>query len=158
MKELIKFLLHFPIGFIGICKNKLIELNLNMISKDTFFSYLIVLSLITFIIYQYLYIDVIYCDSMSDSTNNSSENNVGCFSHWDKYKDGGKRKLLWYMWDRYKEGYSSYNEYKSQWDPSTKIRGILKDDIKAGLDKFYLVKRTFSWFFKPSKPGGGRGL
>jgi len=38
------------------------------------------------------------------------------------------------------------------------LKNGIKKNIDLGVHKFYLAKRTFSWFLKPSKRGGGRGL
>jgi len=180
MKELIKNLLYFPIGFIGVCKNrnKLIEINLNMINIDVFLYYLIILSLISFIISQYLSINVTYCDLGIDSddiielvSNNSntqvkgdssSVSDANCSTIFSSYNDRLRRSIFWYTCVKGKGSYNSYNDYKPSWNSNTKIldeiNKELKNDINVIFHKINLNKRTFDWFFKPRKPGGGRGL
>lgn len=76
----------------------------------------------------------------------------------DKYKNVGKRHIYWFIFEKGKYNYSSYNEFKTTWNPNTKIINELKKRIRGNQEKILLNKRTLAWFIKRGKPGGGRGL
>jgi hypothetical protein len=80
------------------------------------------------------------------------------FTLVDKYKNVGKRHIYWFIFEKGKSNFSSYNTFKSTWNPNTKILNELKKRFKGDQEKMLLNKRTLAWFFKRSKPGGGRGL
>jgi hypothetical protein len=116
---------------------------------------------------------VVYCDSnepinqffVDDSSNESlldsdSNNDTRYSNIWDKYKNIGRRKIAWYVFEKDKGNFSSYKEYKKHWDPHTKILSEIKKQIKLDIDKTSLPlhMRTLRWFISKSKPGGGRGL
>lgn len=52
-----------------------------------------------------------------------------------KYKTVGKRKLFWYLWEDNSKRYSSYSEFKQDWDPKTSISSTVWRDIKSDLSK-----------------------
>jgi hypothetical protein len=58
--------------------------------------------------------------------------------------------------------YSCSNFFGNYKEASTKvlnnIKHEIKDNSKLAIHKFKVYKRTFAWFFKGSRPGGGRGL
>jgi hypothetical protein len=113
------------------------------------------------------YLDgVTCCDSISNSANLGGENDqmgnlssninslplgIKCLALLKKYKNIGRRKLYYVSCVKGKGTFTSYNEFKRYWDPNTKIVPEIKRNIQ-------LAKRTFDWFLKPSKRGGGRGL
>lgn len=60
----------------------------------------------------------------------------------------------------YKLTFSDYNCLS--WNKCHTVFSNFKSDIKTNINvtkhNFKVFDRTFSWFFKGSKPGGGRGL
>jgi len=118
---------------------------------------------------------IVYCDSnepidqffVEDSSNKSLlhsnfSDDAYCSSILGKYKNIGKRKIAWFIFEKDKGNYANYKEYKKSWNSNTdilsQIKKELKSDIHNGLHKLKVNKRTLSWVFKGSKPGGGRGL
>lgn len=110
-------------------------------------------------------------DSQSNSNNrnerpftdsDSLHTDAYCSHLLDKYKKKGKRRISWFIFEKGKGNYASYVEYKKSWDPNFKIFGEIKKQFKSDVQnnshKLNVAKRTFSWFFRGSKPGGGRGL
>jgi predicted nucleic acid-binding OB-fold protein len=57
-----------------------------------------------------------------------------------------KRKLFWSLWERHKDKYGSYKEFKESWDPHQSIREEIKKDLKVEKEKLRLFKRTVPWF------------
>jgi hypothetical protein len=47
-----------------------------------------------------------------------------------KYHDLGKRKLMWTIWEQSKSNYQSYEEFKANFDPKTKIIKHICKEIK----------------------------
>ena len=80
------------------------------------------------------------------------------FTLVDKYKNVGKRHIYWFIFEKGKSDFSSYNRFKTTWNPNTKILNELKKRFRGDQEKILVNKRTLAWFFKRSKPGGGRGL
>lgn len=80
----------------------------------------------------------------------------------EKYKIVGKRKISWFIFEKDKGNYVNYKDYKKSWDPKIDILSEMKKRLKNDLDKtahnININKRMISWFFKGSRPGGGRGL
>ena len=64
-----------------------------------------------------------------------------------KYQDKGKRKLYWTIWEKRKDNYDSYQDFKNTWDPSTKIwKDIKKEtnkDISREIGDLIRVTRPF---------------
>ena len=66
-----------------------------------------------------------------------------------KYHDLGKRKLYWNLWERHRETskFSSYAEFKKEWNPNDSIwRSIAKEinsDIKKEVNDLVSRKRPF---------------
>lgn len=128
------------------------------------------------------FFSTIYCDKIDGTTDESfsftytnetdsnksnkplyeDSHNNNCFSIMDKYKNIGKRKIYWFTCEKGKGNYTNYTEFKKSWDPNTDILLAMKNQLKSEIineaHKFNVAKRSFSWFFKGSKPGGGRGL
>ncbi len=150
-------------------------------NKNYFKYFSFLLSLISFfilllIINQYFLYNVIYCDGNinprdiveavslnSQALDQTSDiRDANCSTIFTHYQEIIRRKLFWYACIESKGSFTSYNDYKQSWDPNTKvlyeIRKELKKEINDELYKMYLAKRTLNWFFKPSRPGGGRGL
>jgi len=80
------------------------------------------------------------------------------FTFVDKYKSVSKRHIYWFIFEKGKSNFSSYNNFKTTWNPDTQILNELKQKFIRDKEKLLLKKRTLAWFFKRSKPGGGRGL
>lgn len=70
--------------------------------------------------------------SLSYSSSFSSQD-VHCFNSLDKYKEASSRIF-------------------------NKIKNNINNKTKYASHKIKIFDRTLSWFFKGSKPGGGRGL
>lgn len=64
-----------------------------------------------------------------------------------KFHDKGKGKIYWTLWEKYKNEYTSYAEFKKSWDPNTKIwKQIYKDiriNTKDEVMKLIDLKRPF---------------
>jgi hypothetical protein len=69
-----------------------------------------------------------------------------------------KRHIYWILFEKRKSKFNSYNGFKSTWNPNTQIMNELKKRFQDNKEKILINKRTLAWFFKRSKPGGGRGL
>jgi len=80
------------------------------------------------------------------------------FTIVDKYKNVGKRHIYWFLFEKGKSNFSSYDTFKTTWNPNTQIFNELKKRFQRDQQKILANKRTLVWFFKGSKPGGGRGL
>lgn len=119
--------------------------------------------------------DQFFMDDTDKYNNRNNENNknnsysdyptythVYCSSIIDRYKNIGKRKLYWFITQKGKANFTSYEEYKKSWNPNMNIISELKKQLKSEFEstshKLNLTKRSLSWFIRGSKPGGGRGL
>lgn len=95
-------------------------------------------------------------------SDSSSYTNVYCSTLLDKYKIKAKRNIYWFVTQKGKGNYPSYEEFKKTWNPNMDIISELKKQLKSEVEeashKVSLTKRSISWFIKGSKPGGGRGL
>ena len=80
------------------------------------------------------------------------------FTIVDKYKNVGKRHIYWFLFEKDKSNFNSYDRFKTTWNPNTIILDELKKRFRSNQEKILVNKRTLAWFFKRSKPGGGRGL
>jgi hypothetical protein len=101
------------------------------------------------------------CSCSSCTCSNPSINSIGHngFTNlFNKYKNISRRKLYWYLCEKGKYNYSSYSNFKGSWNPQSKILDEVKNKLIPNHDKWLLRKRTLSWIFKRSGPGGGRGL
>ena len=80
----------------------------------------------------------------------------------DEYKTRARRKIYWLAAQKYKGNYSNYEEFKKSWNPNMNILSELKKQLKSeigfSLPKLSVNQRTFYYFIKGRKPGGGRGL
>lgn len=96
------------------------------------------------------------------SISGSSHSDLYCINVLSKYKNISKRKLYWFFAEKGKTNYSDYDQFKKSWDSNMNIISELKKQITSELSsssrKLNLSKRSLAWFFKNSKPGGGRGL
>lgn len=120
-------------------------------------SYVVIeISLIFFIIIIFIGLcnvyfgDIIYCDSIPDINTINSENvnqnqAESLSSYSESYMSGIKCLGL-------------YSKYKNASKVLQGLKESAQKDIKVGIHKFDLAKRTLYWFFRPSKRGGGRGL
>lgn len=99
---------------------------------------------------------------LRENTAYELKSGINCFTVYSKYKNIGRRKLYWHSCIKNKGAFISYEDYKPYWDPDIKvlseINRELKREVHDEFKKFFLVRRTFNWFFKPSNSGGGRGL
>jgi hypothetical protein len=99
------------------------------------------------------------CSCSSCTCSNPSINvSSGIFTLIDKYKNVGKRRIYWFLCEKGKSNFSSYDKFKTTWNPNTQILNEVKKKFMMDKEKILLKKRTLTWFFKGSKPGGGRGL
>jgi hypothetical protein len=150
--------------------------NFALFSLVNFFSYLLLYIVIIAIVFNILDYDscVVYCDSTNDSFNHffvdsasdksfqdsNVSNDVNCSNILDKYKSVGKRHVSWYIFEKGKGNYANYEEYKKSWNPDmnilSEIRKQVRLDIDNSLHKLKVNKRSLYWFFKGSKPSGGR--
>lgn len=108
--------------------------------------------------------------SQSDNNSNndsgffsdSSSHTYLCSNLLDKYKNIGKRKIYWFIAQKGKGNYTNYEEFKKSWNPKMDIIYELKKQLRSELEnsthKLSVTKRSLGWFFRGSKPGGGRGL
>jgi hypothetical protein len=69
-----------------------------------------------------------------------------------------KRRLYWELIESEKNNYSSYKEFKNNWDPNTKLRteikNEIKEDLKVPLHNLYVAKSIATIVvnaFRPSK-------
>jgi len=145
------------------------------------FIILILYNIVTYDPYVYCYTienstDQFFMDNVSEPKPRTSDNTDRTFldsgsnfnntyyysNNLDKYKNIGKRKISWFFIEKGKGNYANYKEYKKSWNSNTdvlsQIKKELKSDINNSLHKLKVNKRSLSWFFKGSKPGGGRGL
>lgn len=80
-----------------------------------------------------------------DSTLSRELNKVECI--YIKYHDIGKRKFYWKIWEKHKNDYTSYAEFKKSWDPNLNIWKQIAHDVKANVKdevkKLVEVKRPF---------------
>ena len=109
------------------------------------------------------------CDNINKNNNknnyfpdSSPYAHIYCSNVMDRYKNIGKRKLYWFIAQKGKGNFPSYEEYKKSWNSNINIISELKKQFKSELEntshKVSLTKRSLSWFIRGSKPGGGRGL
>lgn len=159
--------------------------NNNIHNNSKNFTYWFLLIRIIFLLYyiaEYDY-NVICCDSADNSIDQffidenqpsrtvyssdrsfleSHYSDVYCSSFLDKYKNIGKRKAYWFLFEKGKGKYTNYIEYKKSWNPNMNIISELKKQLKSDLENsshnIKKAKRSLSWFLRGSKPGGGRGL
>jgi len=82
------------------------------------------------------------------SINNFTEpnnNNNDSLNYYNNLKNGVKSRLFWIVWERYKDKYNSFEEFKKAWDPSTKIHKIIKNDIKNEFEGLIRTKNVIRW-------------
>ena len=71
--------------------------------------------------------------------------NVYCINYFFKYNNIIKRRLYWHLVAKGKR-FEFYRDFKSYWDPNTKIFNEIKRE-------FDLRKRTFIWIINPRSRG-----
>lgn len=98
------------------------------------------------------------CSCSSCTCSNPSIDVPSTSTFFDKYKNVGKRHIYWFLFEKGKSNFSSYNTFKTTWNPNTKILNELKKRFRSNKEKMLVNKRTLAWLFKRRKPGGGRGL
>lgn len=80
-----------------------------------------------------------------DSTLSRGLNKVECI--YIKYHEIGKRKFYWNLWEKHKNDYTSYADFKKSWDPDLNIWKQIAHDVKANVKdevrKLVEVKRPF---------------
>jgi len=104
--------------------------------KD-FIIFLFIVSLAIMLTISIFYLDGLFveyvCDSVSshDFVVNETERipNENKVSHISKIYTSFKCRMSWYILDRDNGLYSSYSEYKKNWDTSTRLRDIIKADL-----------------------------
>lgn len=72
----------------------------------------------------------------------------------DKSLTSSKRRLLWSLWERHKDRYGSYKEFKESWDPNQSIRNEIKNylkhvqkDLQHKIEKIRHQKRIIVYFY-----------
>lgn len=115
------------------------------IPKD-FLVFLFLVSLIILLVISVWYLEGIFLENMCDSNSlhdfiiNNSDNRTSDrheeFNNFSFYTSF-KCRLSWYVLDKSSGKYSSFNEYKRNWDSSIRLRDI----IKADLDRSRAVAR-----------------
>lgn len=67
-----------------------------------------------------------------------------------------RRKFYWEMVECEKKRYNSYNDFKKNWDPNTKIRVEIKKEIKSEMRQTLIVKRALSVLINSLRPSNQR--
>ena len=57
-----------------------------------------------------------------------------------------RRRFFWYICESDSNNYSKYKDFKPNWNPNTRIRAEIKQDLLNDLEKLKLQKHTLSWF------------
>jgi len=91
-------------------------------------------------------------------TNNSIElNNSGdSINYYNNFKNGVKSRLFWIGWERYKDKYNSFEEFKKVWDSNIKIRKIIKNDIKNEFEGLIRTKNVIRWLLDRRNPDNAK--
>ena len=63
-----------------------------------------------------------------------------------------RRRLYWEIVEHERNNYSTYKDFKENWDPSIKIRNEFKKEIKSDLHELLLFKKTTVWILKRLNP------
>ncbi len=69
-----------------------------------------------------------------------------------KYHDLTKRKFFWAVWEKDKDKYESYEEFKANWNPDTAVWKTIYKEIKVD------VKEEFKGALGINKNNKGRGI
>ena len=72
------------------------------------------------------------------------------------FYDRSKRLLFWTLWERYTDKYSSYKEFKKQWDINTGLRKEIKPDLRNEFESVLLFKNVISWLLSRRNPNQDR--
>ena len=52
-----------------------------------------------------------------------------------KYRDKGKRQILWNIWERHNSNYGTYQEFKNSWDSNMSVRHEIWEGIKSNMNR-----------------------
>lgn len=116
----------------------------------------------------YLIIDDIYkINILSFNPNNfdiiqyisnpiESNNNNDCSNCYNNFISGVKSRLFWLGWERYKDKYNSFEEFRKTLDPNTKMHKIIKNDIKNEFEGLTRAKNVISWLLSRKNPSKAR--
>ncbi len=141
--------------------------------------YTMLLFIIAFILhivfYNFLFVDTLYFLAMDNteiiynlsfninnsdaiqSINNATElNNNDSLNCYSSFKTGVKSRLFWITWERYKDKYNSFEEFKKVWDPNTKIHKVIRNDIINEFEGLAQTKRIISWIMSRRNPNNAR--
>ena len=84
----------------------------------------------------------------------SSEENISdSNSFFYTIRNTIKRKFVWYIIESGNAKYSSYNEFKSSWDPNFDLYGYVKHSVKEDLlHKINVHRKTLKYFINTTNP------
>ncbi len=93
----------------------------------------------------------------SSSPEGRGEENTILLSYFfslKKTKDKIRRRFQWYSREQFKDKYSTYKEFKDNWNPEIKLRKGIRDDIKSvhnniqeKIEKIRYQKRIIVYFY-----------
>jgi len=67
-----------------------------------------------------------------------------------------KRLIFWKAWEKHRNRYSSFNDFKNNWDNNTKIFKVIKTDVKNDINndlhQLRVIKNTIAWLFNRRNP------
>jgi len=50
-----------------------------------------------------------------------------------KFQQIGKRKIMWNIWEKHKDRYESYKDFKRSWDSNTGVFSKIKEDVRENI-------------------------
>jgi len=78
------------------------------------------------------------------------------FLRLNSFTNKARRRFFWYICESERSNFSSYKDFKNNWNPDTKIYAEIKKDISDDLDKIKLHKKTLSWLLNVRKRNRNR--
>lgn len=85
--------------------------------------------------------------------NHPDTNKFYKFLNYNNIINKTKRRFFWEVVERDRNNYRTYEDFKDNWDPNTKIRSEIKNEIKSDLRQLLIAKRFISIVVKSFKPG-----
>ena len=83
------------------------------------------------------------------------QNNIN-FIDYKNIVNKTRRIFFWEIIERDRNNYSSYKDFKDNWDPKTKIRAEIKEEIKADIRPLLIAKKAFSILIHSLNPKNHR--
>lgn len=87
----------------------------------------------------------------------NNENNLHSpfyLNPYSKFKNNIRCEFYWFFLEKEKGRFDYYRDFKSSWDPNTKVLSAMKkqlnEDINSVVHKTKVVKRVVRWLIKPS--------